>query len=168
MRNRIKRAYVAAMLQVVGRGLAAGSRVDIVLSQELGALPAGFQVQLLVLPAGLSVLLQSNGDGTVNLAREVKAKPDLSIRFKHVSHAFLVLTFQEGTARAFANSRLLADGDLAAATRLLRCLDRLETLILPAFIAKRAVKRPTKIALPAKLALATCIYGVMARQFVFR
>jgi hypothetical protein len=160
----LSRAYVALMMRVVGHGLAATSRVDPVLRRELAVLPAGFQIQMIVLPAGPGMVVQAHGDGTLSRVREPKARPDLSIRFKHLSHAFLVLTFQEGTARAFANNRMVADGDVAIATRLVRCLNRLESLILPAVLARRAVKRYTPMRLREKLPLAARTYGRMLLQ----
>jgi hypothetical protein len=41
-------------------------------------------------------------------------KPDLTITFKHLTHAFLVFSFQESTAQAFANDRMIADGDVSS------------------------------------------------------
>ena len=83
---------------------------------------------------------------------------DLTISFKHIKHAFLTLSFQESTARAFANDRMLLDGDLNLAMIIVRCLDRMETLVLPKFIAKRAVKHYPPIAMSEKLFLAMKIY----------
>ncbi len=155
----LRRTYVTFMMQVVGRSLAAASRVDPVLQAELAILPAGFELCMVVLPSGPGMVVRANGDGTVNLSRPSGAKPHLSIRFKHLEHAFRVLSFQEGTARALANNRMVADGDVALATRLVRCLDRMESLILPAFVARRAVKRYLPVRLSEKFPMAMRIYG---------
>jgi hypothetical protein len=82
--------------------------------------------------------------------------------FKHLRHAFLVFSFQEGTARAFANDRMFVDGQVSVAVRIVRVLDRMEAVILPKFVARRALKRYPRIALADKLALATKAYGVTA------
>nr|MCS5560079.1 hypothetical protein [Marinobacter nauticus] len=92
---------------------------------------------------------------------------DLSIQFKHIAHAFLVLSFQEKTSVAFANDRMLVDGDVSYAVRMTRVLNRLESFILPRLIAERAVKEyPATIKLPEKLISAARIYLKVATQFV--
>ncbi|MCD6061495.1 MAG: hypothetical protein K0S16_1806, partial [Moraxellaceae bacterium] len=104
--------------------------------------------------------------GTLKLLKDFQGKPDLCARFKHLSHAFLVLSFQEGTARAFANDRIYVDGDVSHAIRLVRCLTRMEVLILPKLVAERAVKRYPDISVAEKLGLATRIYGRVATNFL--
>lgn len=39
----------------------------------------------------------------------------------------LLVFFQESTAQAFANDRMIADGDVSAAIRLVRCLNKMES-----------------------------------------
>lgn len=165
LRNLLKRLYVATMLQVVGRALATASRVDPVLRRELEILPPGFQLQMTVLPAGPGVTWQAVGGGILSRVRQAKARPELGIRFKHLEHAFLVFSFQEGTAMAFARNRMVADGDVAVATRLVRILGRLESVILPAPLARRAVKRYRPLRLRDKLPLAARIYLGVVRGF---
>ena len=80
--------------------------------------------------------------------------------------AFLVLSFQEGTARAFANDRIYVDGEVSHAIRLVRCLSRMEVLILPKLVAERAVKRYPAINLGEKINLAARIYGRVATNFL--
>lgn len=154
-----ERAYVKLMMGVVGRGLVSASQVDDVIRRETAAFPLGFIIQMTVQPAGPAFTAQTQADGTLKLLKDFSGKPDLCARFKHMSHAFLVLSFQEGTARAFANDRLYVDGDVGHAIRLVRCLTRMEVLILPKIVAERAVKRYPDIALGEKLNLATRIYG---------
>jgi hypothetical protein len=92
---------------------------------------------------------------------------DLSIQFKHIAHAFLVLSFQEKTSVAFANDRMLVDGDISYAVRMTRVLNRLESFILPKLIAQRAVKEyPSDLHLPKKLISAARIYLKVATNFV--
>jgi len=164
-----QRTYLVIMFQVVGRALAAASRTDLQLRSELAALPSGYVVQMTTPGDDVQLALRARGDGVLDrLSAAPTRRADLVIRFKHQAHAFLVFSFQEGTARAFANDRMVADGDVAVATRLVRCLDRLETLILPAFVARRAVKRYRAPAVKTKLALALRIYGGVARSLFLR
>ena len=96
-------------------------------------------------------------------------KPDLTITFKHLQHAFLVFSFQESTAQAFANDRMIADGDLAYAIRLVRCLNKMEALILPKMVASLAVKQyPDQLTLKEKLTEAANIYLKVAQSYLKR
>jgi hypothetical protein len=84
-----------------------------------------------------------------------------------LEHAFLALSFQEKTSVAFANDRMLVDGDISYAVRMTRILNRLEVFILPKLVAKRAVKAyPHNLQLPEKLISAARIYLKVAAHFV--
>jgi hypothetical protein len=158
-RSSATRLYVALMMQIVGRGLVAASRCDRVMRTELAALPTGYRIAMTVVPDGPGFMVESVGEGRLRWVPGRDAAAHLTIRFKHVALAFLVMSFQESTAQAFANDRMVADGDVAVATRLVRCLDRMESVILPGFIARRAVKRYTPLPLLHKLGLALRIYA---------
>lgn len=162
----VERFYVGLMMGVVGRGLVSTSHVDPVVRKELSVFPAGYTFQMMVMPKGPAFTTEVQADGSLKLLRNFHGKPDLCVRFKHLSHAFLVLSFQEGTARAFANDRMFVDGEVSHAIRLVRCLSRMEVLILPKLVAERAVKRYPAIDMGEKLNLATRIYGRVATNFL--
>ena len=169
LRAGLKRLFVVIMLQVVGRSLVASSRVEPGIRRELSELPKGYQIQMVVIPHGPGFVVECNGEGTLNLAKTVKPRVDLRIAFKHISHAFLVLSFQEPMAQAFANDRMVADGDISHAIRLVRCLNRMEALILPRWIAVHAVKRLPEIPFAEKMVKAIRIYAqVMKNLVLFR
>lgn len=161
-----QKAYVTTMMKVVGGGLAAASRVDETVQKELSALPEGFQVCMTVFPSGPSFFLRVGKNGHSEVISAPIGKPELTIRFKHLSHAFLVFSFQEGTAQAFANDRMIADGNVSHAIRLVRCLNKMETLILPRLIAERAVKRYDAVPLTEKVTKAARIYGLVAKSLI--
>ena len=166
LRLALQRLYVALMLWVIGRALAATSQVDASVRVDLAPLPEGYQIQMRVLPQGPGFVVECLGNGSLNRARVVKPRPDLSIDFKHVSHAFLVLAFQESTAQAFANDRMVADGDVSHAIRLVRCLNTMEALILPRWVAKRTVKRYPKLPAADKTRKAMRIYALLAKNIL--
>jgi hypothetical protein len=59
------------------------------------------------------------------------------------------------------------DGDVAAAVRLVRCLYRLEAILMPRFIAARGMKRyPPELRIGAKLAMNLRVYARMALDLV--
>ncbi len=164
LRLTLQRLYVGLMLWVIGRALVATSRVDDTVRADLAPLPKGYQIQMRVLPQGPGFVVECAGDGTLNRATVVKPRPDLSIGFKHVAHAFLVLAFQESTAQAFANDRMVADGDVSHAIRLVRCLNTMEALILPRWVAVRAVKRYPQLPAADKTRKALRIYALLVKN----
>lgn len=162
----MERAYVNLMMGVVGRGLVSTSQQDEQVHREISVFPAGYVFQMVVMPVGPSFSVQVHADGTLRLLKNFQGRPDLCVRFKHMAHAFLVFSFQESTVQAFANDRMYVDGDVAHAIRLVRCLSRMEVLILPKFVARRAVKRYPAISLGEKAGLAARIYARVALNFV--
>ena len=153
-----EQAYVTLMMGIVGRALVASSETDPEIRGDLAAYPEGFCIQMTVDPGGTAFTVRCAGGGRVELVADDSAPVDLRVHFKHRTHAFLVLSFQEGSARAFANNRIYVDGDVSHAIRLLRCLSRMETLILPKLIAEHAVKHYPVLPLSDKVPLAARIY----------
>jgi len=158
IQSTLKRAYVALMMRVVGRGLAIASRVDSEIANELSSLPAGVTIAMRVYPNGPCCLLQKADDALSYLGVSHSVAADVEIIFKHLQHAWLLFTFQENTPIAFAHNRIVLDGEIAYALAFNRCLARLLVLILPRLIAELAVKRYPTIALRDKARLATTIY----------
>jgi hypothetical protein len=163
-----RRFYVEVMFQVMGRALQAVSEVDSTVQAEARVLPEGFLFEMMVMPNGSKLIVEHIGNGRFQYHDGEAPRPvDLSIQFKHVAHAFLVLSFQEKTSVAFANDRMLVDGDISYAVRMTRVLNRLEAFILPKLVAQRAVKEyPSSLHLPEKLLSAARIYLKVATHFV--
>ncbi len=165
--SQARRTYVQLMLDVVGRSLEAISQVDDEVREEVSVLPEGFVFQMKVMPSGPALVVRKEADGGLKYLGGQTDAPDLSVLFKHIHHAFLVLSFQEKTAQSFANARIIVDGDLGYATRMTRVLNRLETFILPKLVAQRAVKEyPANLALPEKVINGARIYLKVATNFV--
>lgn len=162
-------SYVKLMMDVIGRGLAMASEVDQEIQQEVAKFPANFVLSMNVFPHGPAFVARVTPDKRLQLLSNTDIKPDLTITFKHLSHAFLVFSFQESTAQAFANDRMIADGDLSYAIRLVRCLNKMEALILPKVVASLAVKEyPGELALKDKLTGAAHIYLKVAQSYLKR
>lgn len=167
MASQARRLYVELMFQVMGNALQAISEIDEDVQSEARALPEGFLFEMMVMPHGASLVIEHLGNGRFRYHGSEAPRPvNLSIQFKHIAHAFLVLSFQEKTSVAFANDRMLVDGDIGYAVRMTRILNRLEAFILPRLLARRAVKEyPRNLHLPEKLLNATRIYLKVASQF---
>lgn len=130
--------YVATMLAITARGFVAATRTDAEARHDAEGLPDGFTFEMKVLPAGPSFRVRKS-TGTFRLD-EGTAKPDLSIQLKHLRHALRLFAFVESTPQALANNRIVVDGDVASAMRVQRILDRVMALLLPDFVAVRAIE----------------------------
>ena len=163
----LEQAYVKLMLDVIGRGLAMASQVDEEIKQDVSKFPVGFVISMAVFNNDASFIAKVNADHHLELVDHVDTKPDLTITFKHLHHAFLVFSFQESTAQAFANDRMVADGDLGHAIRLVRCLNKMEALILPKLVAQLAIKEyPQQLTIKEKLSGAANIYLKVAQSYL--
>jgi len=151
--------YVRIMLWLVGRLLQAASRVDPVIRDEVATLPPNFAFAMRLHSRAAGLVMGREGDRLRVLSSRAAQPLSMVFEFKHVTHAFLVLAFVEGTARSFANDRMTLGGDVALAMKIVRCLNRMEVLVLPKFVARRAVKQYPAIALGERLGLAARIYG---------
>lgn len=162
-----RRLYVEVMFQVMGQALQAISEVDREVQSEARGLPNGFIFEMMVMPDGPSLVVEHVGAGAFRYhSGEPPRDVNVSIQFKHIAHAFLVLSFQEKTSTAFANDRMLVNGDVGHAVRMTRILNRLEAFILPKLIASRAIKEyPEDLKLPTKVISAARIYLKVATQF---
>ena len=99
---RVQVIYVNIMIWLIGRLLEAASKVDKLIQNEISALPDAFTFSMRILPYGPEFIVQKQADGTFYCSRKNDTiKAELIISFKHVKHAFLILSFQESTARAF-------------------------------------------------------------------
>lgn len=149
------------MMSIIGRSLQALSQVDNQTKNQLAVLPDNFSFEMKVLPnhAGFVVRKTPNNQ-LVYVGNHFEEKVDVSVAIKHTSLAFLIFTFRESTALAFAHDRTLINGDISVAMRMVRCLDRMEAIILPKVIARHALKQyPPKLYLGEKLVLAAKVYA---------
>ncbi|MFK0572385.1 hypothetical protein [Endozoicomonas sp.] len=162
---RMKRLYVRFMLAFLGHGLAKACGTDRVIRQEIASLPEGFTFSMGVMPSGPSLCMKKD-NGQLKAVSNHNKKPDVDIQFKHLGHAFGTLSFQEGTAEAFARERMVVDGDIPASMKLVRCFERLEVLTLPKLIARRIMRYYPAITLKEKLAGALQIYLGVIKGFV--
>ena len=163
----IQKFYVQFMMDVIGRGLVVASQVDQEIQKELKAFPKDFSISMQIFGDATAFYIKVNKKQQFDLIQEKHHHLDLTITFKHLQHAFSVFSFQESTAQAFAHNRMIADGDLSHAIRLVRCLNRMETLILPKYLAKLAVKEyPTHLTFKSKIKKAQQIYLKLALSFL--
>lgn len=137
-----KRLYLKVSFWFMGRAVAAAERVDPGIRKEFSRLPDGFVFTLGVVPAGPWMTVAKEAGGSIRYRGDTaQGAIDLRIQVKHMEAAFLLFSFQESTAAAVCRNRLSVDGDIDAACTVVRILDRVQALLLPRFLARRAVKR---------------------------
>jgi hypothetical protein len=165
----LQQAYVKLMMDVIGRGLVMASQVDEEIKKEVAQFPENFSLSMKVFPHGPAFIARVTEEKQLELVKSMDTAPDLTITFKHLHHAFLVFSFQESTSQAFAHDRMIADGDISYAIRLVRCLNKMEALILPKMVAQLAVKEyPSNLSLKEKLTEASSIYLKIAQSYLKR
>lgn len=133
-----RRLWIGGLLWVIGRTLCRAARIDEAVRRELAPLPEGLCIRLEVsgIKRGLT-LYKSGGRWRCGPAPLGATSPHvLRVCFKHPAIAFRALSFRLGINQAFCENRLLVEGDLGAAMHLVRALEQLQALILPAFIAR--------------------------------
>nr|WP_045529679.1 hypothetical protein [Aeromonas hydrophila] len=123
-----RRLWISCLLWIIGRTLCRAARIDEAVRQELAPLPDGLTIRLEV--SGMAHGRQSGP------APDTGGLHPLRVRFKHPAIAFRALSFRLGVNQAFSENRLLVEGDLTVAMHLVRALEQLQALILPAFIAR--------------------------------
>lgn len=133
-----RRGWIITLLWVIGRTLCRAARVDEAVRRELAPLPEGLCIRLEVngINAGLSLHKQSGRWRCGTPSHPTQHSQLLRVHFRHPAIAFRVLSFRLGINQAFCENRLLVEGDLVVAMHLVRALEQLQALILPAFMVR--------------------------------
>lgn len=152
-----RRLWMGGLLWIIGRTLCRAARVDEAVRRELAPLPDGLVIRLEVsgMRRGLT-LHKSGGRWRCGPALDSGGLPPLRVRFKHPAVAFRVLSFRLGINQAFCENRLQVEGDPGVAMHLVRALEQMQALILPAVIARPLLRHYPHP--PRKLARACHIY----------
>ncbi len=131
------------------------SRRDAKIQEEASHWPPGKTLRLEI-PGAKGFTLTAAPDGFRTLPKGTQG--DVTIRFKSPADAFLVFTGQIGIAAAYAQHRFVLRGDMGLAMPFVRCVDRTEGYLFPAFLAKRILKRlPKKEVSAARVYLAVLV-----------
>jgi hypothetical protein len=129
------------LLFCLGRGFRAVSGLDPDVRKEIEAWDEGFRIVFEIAPGGPCLFLRKEEGRIRYLGLKKADDAELIIHFKNIDAAFMVLTAQSGTPRAFAEHRVSVRGNLPEAMRLIRCLNYVQYYLFPAFIARRVIKR---------------------------
>ncbi len=148
--NSCKSAVASIVLFVLYRAIKVLHDCDSRIRYEFASWPEGLILELAASANGPALFLKKSDGRLVRLRRkELKAsthtvKADISIVFKSVDAAFLVLTGQIGVAQAYAQHRFTLQGDIAMTMSFVRCVDIAEVYLFPSFMTRRILKRIPK------------------------
>ncbi len=145
----VANVYLNILIFFIGRALQAAYKVVPTIKAEFDALESDFSLRLKIADTGASFLVKkiSKKNGKIKLInygssnKYLTEKATLTLQLRSIDAAIQIFTFQESTYEGEGNSRFSLDGSFTHAAIFLRILDQLEILLLPKFIAKRAVKR---------------------------
>ena len=147
--NPVKRVYCSVIMAVLGWFIPNIACRKEGVREEVWAFPEGFTCRLGVWPDGPSVVFRREGDKLVRVRKSdhpgAGSETDLDVLLKSIDAAWLMFTFQESTCMSEASSRLIARGELPNVCTFIRLMDKVEILLLPSFIARRAVKKWEKV-----------------------
>lgn len=142
LKTKAQKTYATVVLFFLYRAMQALYKEDSRIREEVDSWPLGSILVMRVAKNGPSLCLRRTKAG---LERVLDMdKPDIIIAFKSVESAFLVLTGQLGTARAYAQHRFVVWGDLYQVMSFVRCIDLVEAYLLPPKMAKRILRRVPK------------------------
>lgn len=128
------------------------SKRDSKMKEEAIRWPEGKRLKLEI-PGATGFTVTATSEGFQKLPKETPG--DVTIRFKSPADAFRVFTGQIGIATAYAQHRFVLRGDMGLAMPFVRCVDRTEGYLFPAFLARRILKRlPKKEVSTARVYLA--------------
>ncbi len=166
--EQFQKTYIRILLFFVGKGLQSASRLDGPVRREIQHFPDFYTIRMMVSPHGPSLLLQKTANGRLRRSSGTKDGDgkELLIAIKNLPFAMRLFTFRESTALAFARNRMTVSGDLEKAIAFVRCLNVIESYLLPSFIARLAVKRLPKQSFTAKLTARIKIYAALFVPFV--
>jgi hypothetical protein len=139
-RKWLKRILAKIIFIFLGRAFQAATRFDPDIRREVEDLPEHFTMMMNIQPNGPSMSLEKAGPRLMYRGGSAKTA-DLTINFKNLECALMVLLPIMGADRAFAERRMNVRGDLAMASAVTRCLNILLAHLYPRIVCRNLMKR---------------------------
>jgi hypothetical protein len=139
----LKKQIAQIVLWFLGRGFQACAQLDSTVKAEVAQWRDDYSVLIKVEANGPCLVMKKKNNMLCYYGKsEIDA--DLSIYFKNIEAALLVLTGRIGIAQAFAEHRFVVKGDIMESMSLVRCLNIVEAYLFPNFILKNILKKIPK------------------------
>lgn len=142
--HKFKRFFITVMLFLLFRALRACQQLDSRVRQELQSLPEGIAILLGLEDYEGGVAFVREGDSL----RRIWSIPEnhqagkLEIRFKTLGAAIRLVCGKESVPQSYARNNIILAGELRWGMTLVRCIERVENYIFPAFISRRIFSTP--------------------------
>lgn len=137
--NSLKGVVARVVLFVLYRGIKVLAHEDSRIMAEFRSWPEGLTVAIETAVNGPGIVLAKQGEKLVRLKE--KRNCDITITFRSIDAAFLVLTGQMGVARAYAEHRFMLSGDICQTMSIVRCIDIAESYLFPRLMTKRILRK---------------------------
>jgi hypothetical protein len=96
---------------------------------------------LIKVEGNVPCLVMRKKNNVLSYCGKQEVNADLSIYFKNIEGALLVLTGRKGIDKAFAEHRFVVKGDIMESMSLVRCLNIVENYLFPKFITKNILRK---------------------------
>lgn len=140
----IKKSVISIAMTCLGRAFQAASGFDPHIIREIRQMPEGLVIRMQVLPNGPAMTIVKRQDRIIHVPK-FRDQADLLISFKNIQCAFPVMAGMINAEEGFAQARMIVKGDIPMAMRLIRCINRLQVLLLPRLITSRVLKRAPRL-----------------------
>ena len=139
-RRIFKRIVVKVVLFILRRGMKAGSKMDPDIKAEtMNSFPEGYSIAIKVWPDGPQMTILKKNNVFVN-GKKYQENPDLTIYYKNLESAFLAFSARMSVPTSLAQHRIMARGDTVKVMAFVRCLNVLQRLLFPWFIARKVLR----------------------------
>lgn len=108
---------------------------------------------------GPALCLTRSGHGVRMVKPSGISNADMTVTFRSMDAAFLVLSGQIGVAQAYAQHRFALRGSIYDCMTLVHCVDIIESYLFPKFITRKILKRISRKECPAIYVYCRAILG---------
>ncbi len=119
-------------------------RYDETVRREVDGWKAGFEICMNATRQGPGICLSHTEKGIERLGKQKFSEADMTIEFRNIDAAFLVLSGQIGVAQAYSQHRFTMRGSIADCMSFVHCVEIIEAYLFPGFIARKILKAMPK------------------------
>jgi hypothetical protein len=139
----VKKQLAKIVLWFLGRGFEASAGCDSKVIEEVDSWKDHYSILIKIEGHGPCLFMEKK-NSSLKYCGNQEAEADLSIFFKNIDAALLVLTGRIGIDTAFAQHRFVVKGDIMESMSLVRCLCIVENYLFPKFITKKILRNAYK------------------------
>lgn len=138
--KKIKKKIISIILWFLGRGIQSCTRFDESVKKEIQAFDEGFRIMFKVWNSEQTMIVEKKENRLHHIPKNKGKEADMTIYFKSIESALMLLTGQMGIAQAYAEHRILLKGDIMLGMSFIRVINIVEAYLFPKFWVKRILK----------------------------